>query len=65
MSDHNDPDSTAPVADVAPTETPAQRALRLKQAAQKSRAGPPQKGGLKRDQSITVKSGSNKPWMTR
>lgn len=52
-----------PAAD--PAETPAQRALRLKQAAQKTRPGPPQKGGLQRDQSVTVKSGSNKPWMTR
>ncbi|MFZ4164104.1 hypothetical protein [Brevundimonas sp. NPDC058933] len=56
MSDHDD----APSA-----ETPVQRALRLKQAALKARSGPPQKGGLKRDQSVTVKSGSNKPWMTR
>ncbi|MGH7026974.1 hypothetical protein D3C87_385180 [compost metagenome] len=51
--------------DDKPAETPAQRALRLKQAAQKARPGPPQKGGLQRDQSVTVKSGSNKPWMTR
>jgi hypothetical protein len=57
MSDHND--------DIPAAETPAQKALRLKQAALKARSGPPQKGGLKRDQSITVKSGSNKPWMTR
>lgn len=57
MSDHND--------DAPTVETPAQRALRLKQAALKVRSGPPQKGGIKRDQSVTVKSGSNKPWMTR
>lgn len=57
MSDQND---NAPAA-----ETPAQRALRLKQAALKTRSGPPQKGGLQRDKSITVKSGANKPWMTR
>ena len=57
MSDHND--------DAPTVETPAQRALQLKQAALKVRSGPPQKGGIKRDQSVTVKSGSNKPWMTR
>lgn len=57
MSDHKDDAPTA--------ETPAQRALRLKQAALKARSGPPQKGGLQRDKSITVKCGSNKPWMTR
>jgi len=51
--------------DDKPAETPAQRALRLKQAAQKARTGPPQKGGLQRDKSVTVKSGVNKPWMTR
>ncbi|MND83465.1 hypothetical protein D3C87_1595730 [compost metagenome] len=57
MSDQND--------DTPAAETPAQKALRLKQAALKARSGPPQKGGLQRDKSITVKSGSNKPWMTR
>ena len=51
--------------DDKPAETPAQRALRLKQAAQKVRPGPPQKGGLQRDQSVNVKSGSNKPWLPR
>ena len=57
MSDHND--------DTPAAETPAQKALRLKQAALNARSGPPQKGGLQRNKSVTVKSGSNKPWMTR
>lgn len=56
----SDPNDEAPFA-----ETPAQRALRLKRTALKARPGPPQKGGLHRDKSVTVKSGSNKPWMTR
>ncbi|WP_447909766.1 hypothetical protein [Brevundimonas bullata] len=60
----SDPSDDAPSAQT-PTQTPAQRALRLKQAALKARSGPPQKGGLQRDKSVTVKSGSNKPWMTR
>lgn len=60
----SDPSDDAPSAQI-PTQTPAQRALRLKQAALKARSGPPQKGGLQRDKSVTVKSGSNKPWMTR
>lgn len=59
MSEQDDAPNPA-----AATETPAQKALRLKQAAQAAKSGPP-KDGFKRRQSATPKAGSSKPWMTR
>ena len=59
MSDQDD----APTPD-APAETPAHKALRLKQAAQAAKSGPPT-AGFNRRQSVAPKAGASKPWMTR
>lgn len=55
MSDQDD----APTPD-APAETPAQKALRLKQAAQAAKSGPPT-AGFNRRQSVAPKAGASKP----
>jgi hypothetical protein len=47
------------------TETPIQRALRLKRAAIDAKAKPPRGGKFQRQQSAAVASGKSKPWMKR
>jgi hypothetical protein len=47
-----------------PEETPAQRALRLKQAALQSRPRPPG-GGIDRERNARMAAGASKPWMKR
>ena len=46
-------------------ETPIQRALRLKRAAQDARPKPPRGGTFQRDQARNIAAGKSKPWMSR
>lgn len=46
-------------------ETPAQRALRLKQAKIDARPKPPRGGKFQREQAARIAAGKSKPWMTR
>lgn len=58
------PDDDQP--DAAPAgETPAQRALRLKQAKIDARPQPPRGGKFQREQAARIAAGKSKPWMTR
>lgn len=56
----SDPEDTGP-----PGETPAQRALRLKQAKIDARPKPPRGGRFQREQAAKIASGKSKPWMSR
>ena len=47
------------------TETPAQRALRLKKAALDARPKPPRGGRFQREQAAAIASGKSKPWLKR
>jgi hypothetical protein len=47
------------------SETPIQRALRLKQAAIDARPKPPRLGKFQRQQAAALGSGKSKPWMKR
>lgn len=50
-------------ADASPTaETPAQKALRMKQAKLDARPKPPRGGKFQRDQAAGVAPGANRPW---
>lgn len=49
----------------AASETPIQRALRLKQAVIDARAKPPRGGRFQREQAARVAAGKSKPWMSR
>jgi hypothetical protein len=50
----------------APAETPMQRALRLKKAAQGAKPQPPRGGRFQREQAAAAQSSSkSKPWMSR
>lgn len=53
--------------DAPPNETPMQRALRLKKAAQAARSGPNRGSNLRDEQRAAAarSSSKNKPWMTR
>ena len=44
------------------TETPVQRALRLKKALIDARPKPPRGGRFQRDQAAGVAPGANRPW---
>jgi len=48
-----------------PTETPIQRALRLKQAIIDARPKPPRGGRFQREQAASIATGKSKPWMSR
>jgi hypothetical protein len=48
-----------------PSETPIQRALRLKKAAIDARPKPPRGGKFQREQAAAVASGKSKPWLKR
>jgi len=63
MTDPTDPadDSAAAPA----TESPVQRALRLKQAAIAAREKPPRGGRFQREQAARIATGKSKPWMSR
>lgn len=55
-------ESTAP----APaSETPLQKALRLKQATINARPKPPKGGKFQREQAARIATGKSKPWMSR
>lgn len=47
------------------SETPIQRALRLKRAAQDAKPKPPRGGGFQREQARNIAAGKSKPWMSR
>ena len=67
MTDRNDDDNPpAPSLEAeAPTETPVQRALRIKQAIIDARPKPPRGGRFQREQSARVAAGKSKPWMKK
>jgi hypothetical protein len=48
-----------------PTETPIQRALRLKKAAIDAKPKPPRGGGFQREQAAALATGKSKPWLKR
>ncbi len=48
-----------------PEETPIQRALRIKQAAQAAKPTPPRGGKFQREQAAGVTAGKSKPWMKK
>lgn len=47
------------------SETPLQKALRLKQATINARPKPPKGGKFQREQAARIATGKSKPWMTR
>ncbi|QTN19364.1 hypothetical protein HZ989_14275 [Brevundimonas sp. AJA228-03] len=47
---------------VTPAETPARKALRLKQARLEARPKPPRGGKFQKDQAAGVNPGANRPW---
>jgi hypothetical protein len=51
--------------DANPDETPIQRALRLKKAAEAAKPQPPRGGKFQREQSAGVAAGKSKPWMKK
>lgn len=52
--------------DAPPNETPMQKALRLKKAAQAQRGGPPGRSGVEGERAAAARSASkSKPWMKR
>lgn len=61
MTDPNDD----PQLPEASTESPVQRALRLKQAAIDAREKPPRGGRFQREQAARIATGKSKPWMSR
>ena len=64
MTDRDDDDkaSAERAMDAAPGETPAQKALRLRQAQLDSRPRPPRGGRFQREQAAGVTPGANRPW---
>ncbi len=61
MTDQPD-DAPAPAPE---TETPVQRALRLKQARIAAKPQPPRGGTFQREQAARIAAGKSKPWMSR
>jgi len=62
MTDHpHDPPIASTDAAVG-TETPAQKALRMKQARLDARPKPPRGGRFQREQAAGVTPGANRPW---
>ena len=47
------------------SETPIQKALRLKQAILNARPTPPKGGKFQREQAARIATGKSKPWMSR
>lgn len=57
------PEDTAPPATGAPAgETPAQKALRMKNAKLDARPKPPRGGRFQREQAAGIAAGANRPW---
>lgn len=65
MTEPTDAQPDAPAPDAEPSETPVQRALRLKNAAIEARPKPPRGGKFQREQAARVAAGKSKPWMSR
>ncbi|RZJ82700.1 MAG: hypothetical protein EON88_29975 [Brevundimonas sp.] len=65
MTDPADDQPDAPVPADDPSETPIQRALRLKKAVIDARAKPPRGGKFQREQAARIATGKSKPWMSR
>jgi hypothetical protein len=59
-----DPTDESPVS-TTPSESPVQRALRLKKAAIEAREKPPRGGRFQREQAARIATGKSKPWMSR
>ncbi len=64
MSERNDDQQAPaePAPDAEPGETPAQKALRLRQAQLNARPKPPRGGRFQREQAAGVTPGANRPW---
>lgn len=62
MTDPADVPSPPETAASPPGETPAQKALRLKQARLDARPKPPRGGRFQREQAAGVTPGANRPW---
>ncbi|MBW8303667.1 MAG: hypothetical protein K0M78_06950 [Brevundimonas sp.] len=60
MTAPDDDDPQAPA-----SETPIQRALRLKHAIIDARPKPPRGGRFQREQAASIAAGKSKPWMSR
>ena len=60
----SDPDDPGPPAEPS-SETPVQRALRLKLAAIDARPKAPRGGRFQREQAARIATGKSKPWMSR
>ncbi len=59
----DDMNASAPAGlDEAKAETPAQKALRLRQAQLDARPRPPRGGRFQREQAAGVTPGANRPW---
>ena len=65
MTDPADDQPTPAVAGEDPSESPIQRALRLKKATIDARAKPPRGGKFQREQAARIAAGKSKPWMSR
>jgi hypothetical protein len=57
------PDKGAPA--IPEDETPAQKALRLKNAKLDARPKPPRGGRFQREQNAKIASGKSRPWMSK
>ena len=55
-------DTVSPATDATPSETPAQKALRMKNAKLDARPKPPRGGRFQREQAAGVAAGANRPW---
>lgn len=64
MSDPTDDPDPSATPDVS-SESPVQRALRLKKAAIDAREKPPRGGRFQREQAARIATGKSKPWMSR
>ena len=60
-----DPTDEPQVPATETTESPVQRALRLKKAAIEAREKPPRGGRFQREQAARIATGKSKPWMSR
>jgi hypothetical protein len=49
----------------AADETPMERALRMKKAAQEAKPKPPGRGKHQREQAAGIAAGASKPWMKK
>lgn len=61
----DDPQDPAAPDDAPSSESPVQRALRLKKAIIDARAKPPRGGRFQREQAARIAAGKSKPWMKK